>query len=66
MTAERLRQRALLCLRFATASEDPDVAARLKLMAGEYLIEAEELEEAPGFAPPRAHAGSGPTRRDGH
>lgn len=51
MTPERLRQRAMLCLKFAEAANDEDVATKLKMMAGDYLMEAERAEGTPGFAP---------------
>jgi hypothetical protein len=57
MTPERLRQRALLCLRFAEAGRDDAVATQLKLMAGEYLMEAERLEEGAGLAVPETAPG---------
>ena len=45
MNAEELRRKALICLRFAERAEDPEIATRLKIMAGEYLIKAETAAE---------------------
>jgi hypothetical protein len=50
MSSERLRERAHLCLKFAAASGDPEIATRLKILAGEYLMAAERAEGAPGTA----------------
>jgi len=45
MTAEELRRKAEVCLRFAERAEDQEIATRLKIMAGEYLIKAEMADE---------------------
>lgn len=45
MTAEELRRKAEVCLRFAERAGDPDIATRLKIMAGEYLVKAEVADE---------------------
>ena len=44
MTAKKFRRRAEICMRFAGRINDPGVALRLRLMAGEYLVKAEEEE----------------------
>jgi hypothetical protein len=45
MSPEELRRKAEVCLRFAERAEDQEIATRLKIMAGEYLIQAEMLAE---------------------
>ncbi len=44
MTAKKFRRRAEICMQFAGRVSDPDMALRLRLMAGEYLVKAEEEE----------------------
>ena len=41
VSVKRLRRRAEICLRFAAAATDPLVSNQLRLMAAEYLAEAE-------------------------
>jgi len=45
MTSDELRRKAEMCLRFAERAEDQEIATRLKIMAGEYLIKAEMANE---------------------
>ena len=44
VTAQKFRRRAEICMRFAERATDPNMALRLRLMAGEYLVRAEEEE----------------------
>jgi hypothetical protein len=50
MNLEELRRRAEACLRFAESVEDQEIAVRLRVMAGEYLMmvdmEGEHLMQA--------------------
>jgi hypothetical protein len=51
MQAEKFRRRAAICIRFAERVSDPNIAQRLKIMAGEYLMKAEEEESLTAGAP---------------
>lgn len=45
MTSEVLRRKAEVCLRVAERAEDQEIASRLKIMAGEYLVKAELADD---------------------
>src|ERR1043166_3586877 len=45
VTPREMRERAAHCLERATAEDDPQVAADLKLTADQLLLSADELEE---------------------
>jgi hypothetical protein len=44
LRAKKFRRRAEICMRLAGQVSDPDRAQRLRLMASEYLVNAEEAE----------------------
>jgi hypothetical protein len=44
LRAEKFRRRAEICMRFSGQVSNPDLAQRLRLMASEYLVKAEEEE----------------------
>jgi hypothetical protein len=49
--AEKFRRRAAICMRFAERVSNPTIALRLKIMAGEYLMKAEEEESLTAGTP---------------